>query len=61
VSKTNIHHRSSLEAAYQSAGPDPTEGYQEFLDALVAAARQFGFRPEKTPSRDDPRIRGLRQ
>jgi hypothetical protein len=44
-----------------SAEPDPTAGYEAFLSDLVAAAQQFGFKPEKSPGRDEPRLRGLRQ
>jgi hypothetical protein len=36
-------------------------GYMEFLDDIVATARQFGFEPEKSPGRNDPRLQGLRQ
>jgi hypothetical protein len=39
----------------------PREEYETFLAEIVAAAQQFGFKPEETPSRDDPRLRGLRQ
>lgn len=44
-----------------SAEPDPTEGYEEFLADLVAAAQRFGFKAEESPGRDEPRLRGLRQ
>jgi hypothetical protein len=44
-----------------STHPDPREGYQEFLDRIVAAAQDFGFKAEGTPGRDDPRIKGPRQ
>jgi hypothetical protein len=36
-------------------------GYSRFLDGIVAAAEQFGFRKEESPGRGDPRLRGLRQ
>jgi hypothetical protein len=44
-----------------SAEPDPREGYTSFLDEIVAAARRWGFRPNESPGRDDPRLHGLRQ
>jgi hypothetical protein len=47
--------------ASQSAQPDPREGYEDFLADIIAAAQQFGFEPEKSPSRDEPRLQGLRQ
>jgi hypothetical protein len=40
---------------------DPREEYEAFLAEIVADAQQFGFKPEETPSRDEPRLRGLRQ
>lgn len=48
-------------AATGSEPEDPRGGYDEFLQDIVAAAQQFGFEAKKTPGRDDPRIRGLRQ
>lgn len=48
-------------AAIQLPQPDPREGYQDFLADIVAAAQQFGFDPEKSPGRDEPRLQGLRQ
>lgn len=48
-------------SAAGSGGPDPYDGYEEFLDAIIAAARQFGFAADESPGRGDPRIRGLRQ
>lgn len=45
----------------QSADPEPRAGYGEFLTDIAAAARQFGFKPEDTPGRDEPRLKGLRQ
>jgi hypothetical protein len=44
-----------------SADPDPRAGYEGFLADIVAAARRFGFEPEDSPGRDEPRLRGLRQ
>ena len=44
-----------------SAEPEPTDGYEGFLADLAAAAQRFGFRPEESPGRDEPRLRGLRQ
>jgi hypothetical protein len=41
--------------------PDPSAGYQQFLDRVLAAAQRFGFTAEETPGRNDARIRGLRQ
>jgi hypothetical protein len=43
------------------AALDPREEYEAFLADVVAAAQQFGFKPEETPGRDEPRLRGLRQ
>jgi hypothetical protein len=45
----------------QSAQPDPQEGYQAFLADILAAAQRFGFEPEKSPGRDEPRLQGFRQ
>jgi hypothetical protein len=47
--------------ATQSARPDPQEGYAEFLAEIIAAAQRFGFRPEDSPSINEPRLQGLRQ
>src|SRR5205807_10638239 len=44
-----------------SADPDPRAGYEAFLADIVAVAQRFGFEPEKSPGRDEPRLRGLRQ
>jgi len=46
-------------APRQVSAPEPDRGYAQFLDDIVAAARQFGFRAEASPSRD-PRLKGLR-
>ena len=47
--------------AIVSADPDPRAGYEAFLAEIVAAAQRSGFRPEESPGRDEPRLRGLRQ
>ena len=47
--------------AIGAARPRLPAGYAEFLDDIVAAAQQFGFDPEKSPGRDEPRLQGLRQ
>jgi hypothetical protein len=44
-----------------SADPDPRAGYEGFLADIVAVAQRFGFEPEDSPGRDEPRLRGLRQ
>ena len=44
-----------------SADPDPRAGYEAFLADIVAVAQRFGFEPENSPGRDEPRLRGLRQ
>jgi hypothetical protein len=44
-----------------SADPDPRAGYEAFLDDIVAVAQRFGFEPEESPGRNEPRLRGLRQ
>ena len=41
--------------------PDPRGGYEDFLADIVAAARQFGFKPDNSPGRNEPRLQGLRQ
>jgi hypothetical protein len=47
--------------ATQSARPDPRQGYEDFLTDIVVATQRFGFEPEKSPGRDEPRLKGLRQ
>jgi hypothetical protein len=47
--------------ATASARPDPHEGYAEFLAEILTAAQRSGFRPEESPGRGEPRLRGLRQ
>ena len=44
-----------------SADPDPRAGYEAFLADIVAVAQRFGFDPEQSPGRGEPRLRGLRQ
>ena len=44
-----------------SADPDPRAGYEAFLADIVGVAQRFGFEPEVSPGRDEPRLRGLRQ
>jgi hypothetical protein len=41
--------------------PNPQAGYAAFLDDIIAAAQRFGFKPEDSPGREEPRLRGLRQ
>ena len=43
------------------ADPDPRAGYEGFLADIVGGAPRFGFDPEASPGRDEPRLRGLRQ
>lgn len=40
---------------------DPRAGYEQFLQDIIEAARQFGYEPNHSPGQGDPRIRGLRQ
>jgi hypothetical protein len=47
--------------ATEATDPDPRAGYEAFLDDIVAVAQRFGFEPEESPGRDEPRLRGLRQ
>ena len=44
-----------------AADTDPRAGYEAFLADIVAVAQRFGFEPEESPGRDEPRLRGLRQ
>ena len=41
--------------------PDGRAGYEAFLADIVAAAQRFGYKPEESPGRNEPRLRGLRQ
>ena len=43
------------------ATPEPSRGYGQFLDDLIAAAKRYGFRVEDAPGPGDARLRGLRQ
>jgi len=47
------------QAARQAAPTDPARGYAQFLNDIVAATKRFGFRVDRSPSRD-PRLRGFR-
>jgi hypothetical protein len=40
---------------------DLHEGYEEFLDDVIAAATRFGFVARQSPGPGDPRLRGARQ
>jgi hypothetical protein len=40
---------------------DPCDGYERFLDDIIAAAIQLGFQAEDSPGPGDPRLHGLRQ
>jgi hypothetical protein len=44
-----------------SADADPRAEYEAFLADIVTVAQRFGFDPEQSPGRDEPRLRGLRQ
>ena len=54
-------HRRGEGTLAESAIPDPRAGYEAFLEDIVAVAQRFGFEPEESPGRDEPRLRGLRQ
>jgi hypothetical protein len=54
-------HRREEGTLAGSAIPDPRAGYEAFLEDIVAVAQRFGFEPEESPGRDEPRLRGLRQ
>jgi hypothetical protein len=41
--------------------PDPRDGYEDFLADIIVAAQQFGFKPERSPGCNEPRLQGLRQ
>lgn len=47
--------------AGEAVGDDPQAGYEAFLDEIVRAATQFGYRGELSPGPGDARLRGLRQ
>jgi hypothetical protein len=54
-------HRREEGTLTESALPDSRAGYEAFLNDIVAVAQRFGFEPEESPGRDEPRLRGLRQ
>jgi hypothetical protein len=54
-------HRREEGTLAESAIPDARAGYEAFLEDIVAVAQRFGFEPEESPGRDEPRLRGLRQ
>src|ERR1700746_3212371 len=37
---------------------NPQEGYVEFLVDIIRAAQKFGFEPENSPGRNEPRLQG---
>jgi hypothetical protein len=41
--------------------PDPREGYGAFVDDIIKAAEQLGYREELSPGPGDARLRGPRQ
>lgn len=43
------------------ATPPPSEGYDAFIDRIIAPAPRFGFRAGDAPGPGDPRLRGPRQ
>jgi hypothetical protein len=53
--------RGRYSAPAQVDAPDPARGYRRFLEDVVEAAKRFGYRPEESPGRGDPRLKGLRQ
>lgn len=53
-------HRASAEE-HAARNPDPREGYEAFLEDIVAAAQRQGYRAESSPGPGDPRLRGPRQ
>lgn len=46
--------------ARQVSPARPADGYAQFLDDIVAAAKRFGFRAAESPGRDEPRLKGFR-
>jgi hypothetical protein len=54
-----FHRRTAEEFAADD--PDPLHGYDAFIDDIIEAARRHGYRPEDSPGRGDPRLRGPRQ
>jgi hypothetical protein len=49
------------ERLVQSQQIDPQDGYEEFLDDIIAVAKRLGFDAQQSPGPGDPRLRGLRQ
>ena len=45
----------------ERAAPDPTAGYEAFLDDIVAAAEKLRSEARPSPGPGDARLRGLRQ
>ncbi len=54
-----FHRRTARE--YAGDDPDPRHGYNAFIDEIIDAARQNGYRAGESPGPDDPRLRGARQ
>jgi len=54
-------------APYRPAGTEarasthPHDGYDDFIDRIIGAAREFAETAQASPSPGDPRLRGLRQ
>lgn len=43
------------------ANPDPHDGYDAFIDDIIAAAQELAATAQASPGPGDPRLRGLRQ
>jgi hypothetical protein len=56
-----VPHRREQGTLTEAAVSKPRAGYEAFLNDIVAVAQHFGFEPEASPGRDEPRLRGLRQ
>ena len=54
-----FHRRTAKE--YAGYDPDPRHGYDAFIDEIIDAARQNGYRAAESPGPGDPRLRGARQ
>lgn len=52
---------ASREPSQPPATPAPSDGYDAFIDRIIAAAPRFGFRAGDAPGPGDPRLRGPRQ
>lgn len=48
-------------SAGAGAVPDPRDGYDAFIDDIIAAARRLAEHPRTSPGPGDPRLRGPRQ